>query len=81
MTRRTASVTGTVYFSKAAIQRKPLAAIHVCSAMTMATIAIFIAMPPSMPSSPKSATTRSSTIQVLIAHQPADVMPWMIAGR
>ena len=81
MTSRTASVTGTVYFSNAAIHRKPLAAIHVCSAMTTATIAIFMPTPPSMPSSPKSATTRSSTIQVLIAHQPADVMPWMTAGR
>jgi hypothetical protein len=81
MTSSTARVTGTVYFSNAAIHRNPLAAIHVCSAMTTATIAIFMPTPPSIPSWPRSATTRSSTIQVLIAHQPAEVTPWMMAGR
>ena len=78
---RTTRVTGTVQRSKRAMARKPVAAMTTWMAMTTAAMVIFRPVPPWMPTLPNSATTRSSTIQVLTAHQPADSRPCMAAGR
>src|SRR3954454_21983631 len=49
--------------------------------MMIRTTAIRRPVPPSIPSAPKRLVTRSSTIHVLIAHQPVAITNWMAVGR